>query len=74
MWLCGQRHALAALSPGKTRYLLYRGAGWAPGAVWTSAENLVFIIHCNIVYLTRTERNGCTLKQYNSNFIDLISS
>jgi hypothetical protein len=35
----GRRHALAALPPGKTRYQLYE-AGWAPGPVWTGAENL----------------------------------
>jgi hypothetical protein len=28
-------------TPGnETRYLLYREAGWAPGPVWTGAENL----------------------------------
>jgi len=36
----GQRHASAALPPGKTRYLLYRRLGGAPGPIWTSAENL----------------------------------
>ena len=29
-----------SLTPGKTRYPLYRGAGWAPGPVWIGAENL----------------------------------
>ena len=32
----GQRHAPAALRPGKTRY----PAGWAADSVWTGAENL----------------------------------
>jgi len=36
----GQRHAPAALPPGKTRYQLYRRRGWAVGPVWTGAENL----------------------------------
>jgi hypothetical protein len=36
MGLGGQRHAPAALPPGKTRYPLY----WASGPVWTGAENL----------------------------------
>jgi hypothetical protein len=36
----GQRHAPATLSPGKTRYLLYRRFGGPPGPVWTGAENL----------------------------------
>ena len=36
----GQRHPPAALTPGKTRYPLYKEAGWAPGPVWTGAENL----------------------------------
>ena len=34
----GQRHAPAALPPGKTRYPLYRRLG---GPVWTGAENLI---------------------------------
>jgi hypothetical protein len=33
----GQRHAPAALPPGKTRYPLYRRLG---GPVWTGAEYL----------------------------------
>jgi hypothetical protein len=36
----GQRHAPAALLPGKTRYRMYRMDGWASGMVWTGAENL----------------------------------
>jgi hypothetical protein len=24
----------------RTPYVIYRGAGWAPGPVWTGAENL----------------------------------
>jgi hypothetical protein len=39
----GQRHSLAAFytreSPGTI--LLVQEAGWAPGQVWTGAENLV---------------------------------
>ena len=35
-----ERHTPAALPPGKTPYPLYRKAGWAPGPVWTGAENL----------------------------------
>jgi hypothetical protein len=33
-----QRHAPAALPPGKTRYS--PTGGWAPGSVWAGAENL----------------------------------
>ena len=33
----GQRHAPAALPPGMT---IVQEAGWAPGPVWTGAENL----------------------------------
>jgi hypothetical protein len=29
-----------SLTPGKTRYPLVQEAGWAPGPVWTGAENL----------------------------------
>jgi len=36
----GQRHAPAALPPGKTRYPLYRRLGGPQGPVWTGAENL----------------------------------
>jgi len=35
----GQRHVPAALSLGKTRYPLYKEAGWAPGTVWMEAGN-----------------------------------
>jgi len=40
MGVSGQRHASAALPPGKTRYPLLQEAGWAPGQVWTGEENL----------------------------------
>jgi len=36
----GQRHAPAALYPGKDPALIVQEAGWAPGPVWTGAENL----------------------------------
>jgi hypothetical protein len=36
----GQRHAPAALYPGKDPVLIVQEAGWAPGPVWTGAENL----------------------------------
>ena len=36
----GQRHAPAALSPGKDPVPIVQEAGWAPGPVWTGAENL----------------------------------
>jgi len=36
----GQRHAPAAVLPGKSRYPLYKRAGWAPGPVWKGAEKL----------------------------------
>ena len=39
MGVCGQRDAPAALAPGKIRYPLLED-GWAPGPVWTGAENL----------------------------------
>jgi hypothetical protein len=29
-----------SLLPGETRYPLYKKVGWAPGPVWTGAENL----------------------------------
>ena len=35
----GQRHAPAALCPGKDPVPIVQEAGWAPGPVWTGAEN-----------------------------------
>ena len=37
----GQRHAPAALYPGKDPVPIVQEAGWAPGPVLTGAENLV---------------------------------
>jgi len=36
----GQRHAPAALPPGKDPVPIVYEAGWAPGPVWTGEENL----------------------------------
>jgi hypothetical protein len=36
----GQRHAPAILYPGKDPVPIVQEAGWAPGLVWTGAENL----------------------------------
>jgi len=36
----GQRHAPAALAPGKEPVPILQEAGWAPGPVWTGVENL----------------------------------
>ena len=36
----GQRHAPAALYPGKDPIRIVQEAGWTPGPVWTGAENL----------------------------------
>ena len=41
MEMCGEHHAPAAFPPGKNRYPLYYEAGWAPGPVWTGAEDLI---------------------------------
>ena len=38
--MSGQRHAPAALYPGKDPVPIVQKAGWAPGPVWTGAENL----------------------------------
>jgi len=38
MGVDGQRHALAALLPGKTRYPSYGKP--TPGPIWTGAENI----------------------------------
>ena len=35
-----QRHAPAALYPGKEPVPIVQEAEWAPGPVWTGAENL----------------------------------
>jgi len=39
----GQRHAQAALHPGKNPVPILYEAGWAPGPVWTGAKNLATI-------------------------------
>ena len=36
----GQRHSRAAFTPGKDPVPIVQEAGWAPGLVWTGAENL----------------------------------
>ena len=36
----GQHHATAALPPGKRLGTLVQEVVWAPGSVWTGAENL----------------------------------
>jgi hypothetical protein len=36
----GQRHAPAAIYPGKDPVPIVQEAGWTPGPVWTGAENL----------------------------------
>jgi hypothetical protein len=41
-WVSGQQHTPAALYPrGKTPVPILQEAEWAPGPVWTGAENLV---------------------------------
>ena len=40
MGVGGQRHAPAALPPGKDPVPILYEAGWAPGPVCTDAENL----------------------------------
>jgi hypothetical protein len=40
MGVGGQRHAPAAFNPGKDPVPIVQEAGWAPGPVWISAENL----------------------------------
>jgi hypothetical protein len=36
----GQRHALAASTTGEDPVPIVEVTGWAPGPVWTGAENL----------------------------------
>ena len=40
MGVGGQRHIPAAFTPGKDAVPIVQEAGWAPGPVWTGAENL----------------------------------
>jgi hypothetical protein len=40
MGVGGQHHAQAALPPEKDPVPIVQEAGWAPGPVWTGAENL----------------------------------
>ena len=37
----GQPHAPAVSTPGKDPLPIVQEAGWAPGPVWTGAENLI---------------------------------
>jgi hypothetical protein len=40
MGVGGQRHALAAFTPGKDPVPIVQESGWVPGPVWIGAENL----------------------------------
>ena len=40
MGMGGQRHAPAAFTPEKDPVPIIQEAGWAPGPLWTGAENL----------------------------------
>jgi hypothetical protein len=40
MGVGGQRHPPAAFTPGKDQVPIVQEAGWSPGPVWISAENL----------------------------------
>ena len=40
MGVGGQRHAPATLPPGRDPVPIVPEVGWAPGPVWTGAENL----------------------------------
>ena len=40
MGVGGQRHAPGRFTPGKDPVPIVQEAGWAPGPVWTGAENL----------------------------------
>ena len=40
MGVGGQRHALAAFTPGEDPVPITQEAGWDPWPVWTGAENL----------------------------------
>ena len=39
----GERHVPVALTPGKDPVPIVQEAGWAPGPVWTGAENLAWV-------------------------------
>jgi hypothetical protein len=38
-WVRGQRHAPAALYPGKDPVAIVQEVGWVPGPVWTGVKN-----------------------------------
>jgi len=40
MWVCGQRHAPAGLTPRKDPEPIVQEAGWAPKPVWMVVENI----------------------------------
>jgi len=40
MGISGQRHAPAALTRERYQVPIVQEAGWAPGPVWTGAENI----------------------------------
>ena len=75
----GQRHAPAALPPGKTRYPLYSRLGGAPGPFWKGAENLAPNgirspdRPARSESLYRLSYPGPLLRQYNKQYISLKS-
>ena len=54
----GQRNAPAALYPRKDPVPIVQETGWAPGPVWTGAEN---IAHTGIRYPDRPARSSVAI-------------
>ena len=55
MGLSGQRHALSALPRERDPAPILQEAGWAPGPMWTGAENLASTAIRSQDRLTRSE-------------------
>ena len=71
----GERHDPPALPPVKRRSTHYREAGWAPGPVWTGAENLIPSgIRSSAVQSVASRYSDYTLLAHSTKTVQLFNS